>query len=259
MVNAMYRIFSIKVLFVLIVWLAVGLFVLGQFLAGAATSPVTSGSGTVLDWFHSLWHSLAAGISSKLKWTAIPSLAWLLSSLLFCNPVWRWVWKKFPSLNMLIFPDLNGDWDVELCSNWPRHLQVLEAAQSSTTQLDMRKCDTSELAELTTMILRAEIYQTWWKIEMRLFNPAANSPIDRSDTINVEPFMCKGLRRAGIAYFYKQQNRTDEVTDDIEFFGAARLEYDTTRDSLEGLFWTARMWRRAMNTGGMIKFSRRPG
>lgn len=255
-VDAMYRIFSAKIMVSIAAWFAVGLYFLGQFLNGIAAQGVEPPGG-LNGWFGATLHAIAVGGSRSLRSTAIPSLVWLLFCLLFLNPVWRHLWRKFPSLNKLIFPDLNGEWDVELCSNWPRHLQVLEAAQSDTTTFDIRKCDMSELADLSPMMLRAEIYQTWWKIEMRLFNPAANSPIERSDAINVDPLMRDGLRSAGISYFYKQQNRTDQLADDIEFYGAARLEYDAVSDSLQGLFWTARMWRRAMNTGGTIKFSRR--
>lgn len=34
------------------------------------------------------------------------------------NLVWRRLWRRFPMLNRLIFPDLNGSWNGEHRSNW---------------------------------------------------------------------------------------------------------------------------------------------
>ena len=34
------------------------------------------------------------------------------------NSIWRWIWKKFPILNKLLFPDLNGQWEGELQTTW---------------------------------------------------------------------------------------------------------------------------------------------
>ncbi|WP_027696789.1 hypothetical protein [Vibrio litoralis] len=27
---------------------------------------------------------------------------------------WRWIWRLFPSLNTILFPDLNGEWDMTI-------------------------------------------------------------------------------------------------------------------------------------------------
>jgi hypothetical protein len=34
------------------------------------------------------------------------------------NWAWRWVWQKFPALNRVFFPDLNGVWEGVLVSTW---------------------------------------------------------------------------------------------------------------------------------------------
>lgn len=227
----MYRIFSKKVVVAAIIWLALGLVMLGQ--------------------------SLSDLFELDFKLSSIPLLAWLLLNAVLWNPVWRWFWKKVPKLNEWVFPDLNGVWDVELCSNWPRQAQMLDAAASTEHAIDMRRCAEADLAALTPIKLEAEIHQTWFGFDMLLYNPRGDTPIDRSDTISVDPFPRVGLRRPGICYFYKQLNATDNVADEAEFYGAARLEYDLKKDQLIGLAWTARMWRQAMNTAGAITFTRK--
>jgi hypothetical protein len=226
----MYRILPKRLIFIGFAWIVIGLLTI------AYTLP------QITNW--------------QLRLSTIPALAWFgLNALLF-NPIWRFFWRKFPKLNKWVFPDLNGHWDVELCSNWPRQLQLLEAASSPDQAIDLRTCPESLLAEMKPIKLRAEISQTWWSFEMKMYNPKGDTPIDRSDTISVDPFPGNGLKPPGICYFYKQVNATDNVSDDSEFFGAARLTYDFENDELAGLAWTARMWRRAMNTAGPIKFIR---
>jgi hypothetical protein len=34
------------------------------------------------------------------------------------NWAWRWIWKKVPVLEKIIFPDLNGTWDCSIQTNW---------------------------------------------------------------------------------------------------------------------------------------------
>lgn len=193
----------------------------------------------------------------ELRLFAIPGLSWLLLNVLLWNPIWRFLWKKCPMLEEKIFPDLNGIWDVELCSNWPRQQQLLAASLSPDISLDMLKCPESELSPLKPLFLKAKITQTWWKIEMSMWNPEEDTPIDSSNTIVVEPFRQGGHKRPGICYFYKQINKsTKDVTDDTEFYGSARLLYDPGSKKLKGLAWTARMWTRAINTAGEITFAR---
>lgn len=225
----MHRILPRKVLFIAFAWIVVGLVAI---------------SGAIPEWTH-----------LQVKTASVPALAWLTLNLLLLNPAWRFFWKRISWLSRW-FPDLNGVWEVEMRSNWSRHEQLLNAAAGAGEPLDMRTCPEDALASLRAIRLRAEISQTWWSIEMRMWNPARDTPIRESQTVHVEPFSRQGLKPAGISYFYKQQNETANVADDTEFFGAARLLYDADTDRLDGLAWTARMWPRAMNTAGPITFRR---
>lgn len=226
----MYRVLSKKIVFAAIAWFVIGLYV-------------------VFDSLEGLWNF-------SFRVTLIPTLAWILLNAMLWDPVWRFLWKKYPRLQKTFFPDLNGKWEVELFSNWPRQLQILEAANSSNTIIDMRTCPAEELAQLTPIRLEAKICQNWWKFEMKLYNPEKNTPIEKSNTISVDPFPKDGFRNPGICYFYEQENTTSNLADDNRFYGAARLEYDFEEDQLVGHAWTMRKWERAINTAAKLKFTR---
>ncbi|WP_244424295.1 hypothetical protein [Methylobacterium sp. GXF4] len=191
----------------------------------------------------------------EIKLASIPGLAWIVLSAVLWNPIWRAIWRKYPFLNKW-FPDLNGEWNVELHSNWSRQEQLLLAANAQDASFDMRHVPEGQLEDLSVVKSKAEIKQTWWSLEMSFENPNRDTPIERSDTIVIEPIPGIKLQPPAICYFYKQSSSTANVSDDVEFYGAARLIYDYRTDRLEGVFWTARMWQRAMNTAGKVVFTR---
>lgn len=226
----MYRIFPKRTIFFVFAWIVIGILLFFDFVSNFQ--------------------------GSSFRLSAVPAAGWVFLNVLLYNPAWRFFWRKIPVLQKLVFPDLNGKWKVELYSNWPRQVQLLDAAKLKSKSLDMRNCPESKLAELTPMVLEAEISQSWWNFEMKLYNPANNTPIKKSNSISIDPFPRSGLREPGICYIYKQENATDNVVDDNELYGAARLEYNSDKDQLEGLVWNARMWQRAMNTASKVVFSR---
>lgn len=201
----------------------------------------------------------AFGIEIRLL--AIPSIVWLIMLALTINPIWRFLWKcsekiSFLNLNNRVFPDLNGKWDVILESNWSRQEQILDAALHKQQSFDIRTCGVDDLKPLLKMQLLAEIEQSWWSIKITVTNPKQDSPIKKSQTYIVNPRK-KGEREpASLCYFYDQENDTDNLADDPIFSAAACLSYDEASDCLEGTFWTARQWRRAINTAGRLTLKR---
>ena len=133
----MYRIFPVKALIYAAALLAVGVFL--------AIELVTS------------------AFDIEVRRLAIPSLVWALCVALTLNPIWRWVWsvsKRFswlPDLGYHLFPDLNGEWEMTLRSNWSRQMQLLDAAADRRRSFDPRTCEAGELAELLEVSLVAEI------------------------------------------------------------------------------------------------------
>ena len=203
----------------------------------------------------------AFGIEVRIL--AIPGIVWVLLLGLTFNPVWRWVWARskaiswLPDLNDKVFPDLNGEWEMLLESNWSRQEQLLDAAGDRRKSFDPRTCGENELAPLKPMTLKAEIAQSWWSIKMTVTNPAADSPIKESNTFIVMPRKKTENAPPSLCYFYDQTNDTDNQADDPVFCAAACLAYELKSDLLEGTFWTARQWRRAINTAGKITLTRK--
>src|SRR3546814_8761011 len=104
MVNCMYRIIPHKLLYTIVAWLILGVYL---------------GVNSIAQW-----------LQAELRLSSAITLGWMLISALLLNPVWRWVWKKVPPLGRWIFPDLNGEWDVEIVSNHSRSEEHTSELQS---------------------------------------------------------------------------------------------------------------------------------
>jgi hypothetical protein len=197
------------------------------------------------------------GVGVTAGFSLTVALVQLVFMLVFITPLWRIIWRRVPKLNEWIYPDLNGDWDVELQSNFPRIDALLSSAKGDAPSVDFRNGNESVLPPLGTYKMRARIRQSWAEIEIDLWNPRDEGPIKNSKTLIVEPFRGSGGRH-GLAYVFEQTNETDAVSDDSKFRGAAWIERD--RDDanvLCGRMWTDRMWRRGMNTAAELRFTRR--
>ncbi|WOI09829.1 hypothetical protein [Thalassospira lucentensis] len=190
----------------------------------------------------------------ELRITIVPSAALGISYLVTINPIWRTLWKICPFLGSKFFPDLNGTWDVELQSNWPRQKELIDAATNNKNEIDYTHIEDSMLAPLKTEKFRAEINQNWFKIEIKLWNPEQNSTIKDSKTITVSPIRGDGFKPHRLCYFFEQDGFSTSLLDTDNFPGAAIIEYHPESNTLEGTFWTARKWQRAINTAGKIKF-----
>lgn len=227
----MYKVFEIKSLVVLLVWLTIG---------------VSMVFDLVTD---------VLGLSLRMSF--IPLAVWGVISTVAFNPVWRFFWKRIPILEKWAFPDLNGFWDVELKTNWSRQEQLMFAAKSKRSSFDILACDEDDLTALGSMHLRAEIYQNWLFIKIRIWNPAKDSPIKESKTSAVIPAKSGTMKAPSLCYFYDQTNETENLKDDVLFEGAACLEYNFETRCMSGTYWTARTWQRAVNTAGRIYYTRR--
>lgn len=55
----------------------------------------------------------STSLSDAIKFATTGAAALHGIILLLIATGWRKIWKYFPSLNYLLFPDLNGSWDME--------------------------------------------------------------------------------------------------------------------------------------------------
>lgn len=195
------------------------------------------------------------GITPRLSWTVLVVQA--VVTVVFVTPLWRLVWRGIPKLNHWVYPDLNGEWDVEADTNWDRIDATLRAAGGEGPQLDMRRADEADLPPLGRRLLRARIKQSWVNMKMVLWDPVGQGPVRESHTLIIEPFRGDEGRH-GLIYVFEQENDPTVVSDDRKFLGAARLVRDRDNpDLLCGRIWTDRMWRRGMNTAADVRFTRR--
>ena len=184
------------------------------------------------------------------------TIAWVILSFFLHKPVWRWFWKKWPSLGRWIYPDLNGLWEVEIASNISIHRQIADTVAGRSAPFDIVTCDDAKLAPLESVRLQAEIDQSWFKIEISFFDSTNRLPIKGSEIVTVDPKRAEGLKAAMLNYIFRQTNAKVAQGDERVFEGAAMLDYDIASDELRGFFWTNRMWHRAQNTAGTIVYRR---
>lgn len=111
-----------------------------------------------------------------------------------CSPLRSW------------FPDLNGEYDVELHHNWPIQQRMLEAATGGT-KFDPRASGT-KLPDLATTKLRATINVGFYTVEVDMWSENPDDPgsvIDRSRTIvSVLKRPCDGQPHR-LVYVYQQK------------------------------------------------------
>lgn len=196
----------------------------------------------------------AIGLSPTNSWVVLAIQGVL--ALFFLSPAWKLLWKLVPPLNRWFYPDLSGEWIVELESNFSRIEAILGAAVDPKVTLDMRLCPPADLPPLQTSRLRAKITQGWVGMDMEVWNPSGDGPIKQSETIVVEPFRGRQGKH-GLAYIFEQHNETDTPSDANCFKGAAWIVRDREDPNvLHGRMWNDRMWRRGMNTAANVRLTR---
>lgn len=140
--------------------------------------------------------------------------------LLFCYWGWRKVWSCFPILNSLLFPDLNGLWDMKIHyrnKNGGGHL-----------------CAT------------AVIKQNWLSMSMEVL-----SKDSESQTLAIVPKKDAESGRAQIFYFYRVTPKKTDAEAREPYEGSANLKFSALGISqLTGNYYTS------ASTDGHFELSR---
>ena len=139
---------------------------------------------------------------------------------------WRYFWKYFPILNQLIFPDLNGEWEVEIKWTWKGgDDQVKDGVK----------------------IGRVFIKQSILKFSIDLITDESEST-----TLVVKPFKDPESDQPAIYYMYKSEAIDPNDEGRGEHKGAAILKVPLgSLNTISGNYFTSR------NTFGRYTFKRK--
>tara|TARA_B100001059_G_C17750447_1_gene536862 strand:+ start:430 stop:1023 length:594 start_codon:yes stop_codon:yes gene_type:complete len=123
---------------------------------------------------------------------------------------WKWLWKKLPSLNQLLFPDLSGEWDMTI--HWKRG-------------------DTGGKVQAI-----AYIKQDFLKMSMEV-----SSEDSDSNTLLAKPQKDPESGRAILYYMYRTTPKLKNGNSSLPYDGTAILKIDhTSFNLLEGNYYTDR-------------------
>lgn len=208
-----------------------------------------------LEWatqqFSNSDHFFVGILESLLTSRGLATIITIVFSLLALKPVWRNIWAiKWigETLSEKIYPDLNGEWEFTLKSNWP----IVSSLRTQTKEddgLDHTGGTEQNLKESTFI---AVIEQSWLNTKVTV-KPNSDSRLRQSRTISVELLKENLTGDKLISWTFLQQNSLSLLgVDSKEFFGSAVLTLDEDFKSMQGQYWTSSSWEKGLNTAGVI-------
>lgn len=205
-----------------------------------------------------VWLDLDVGTHVDLapRWLAVLAFALLVTPLL--PPVRKWLWRLpvvGKCLRTHVFEDLDGDWDVEIESNWPTISALLKASSDPDSAPFDPVNSPQTIPEPAVTEFEATIKIGWEKAEVT-FHPNATTPLRQSRTIVFELIRKCTDYPARVFWGFRQFNTSVEATDEDNFLGAAMLDV-VSRDELSGVYWNNRSWRKGLNAAGRITMKRK--
>ena len=121
---------------------------------------------------------------------------------------WRYVWKLIPKLSDILFPDINGEWDVEIHYIRNNKSEVKRA--------------------------KAYIKQSFLKISMEVITNESES-----ETLTVQPQKNSESGRFGLFYIFRNTPNSTREPKRLPYIGTAILKSDPAKKSLlEGNYFT---------------------
>jgi hypothetical protein len=208
---------------------------------------------------------LTLGIVAAWLWIISPDAGrqvWGAKSILLAIPngliflltirfVFRWV-HRVTFARFWLFPLLDGEWEGEVHSNWPRIRAMMEAARGAAPSFNVLSDRIPEHVEVQPVPIRATIESGLLDIKIKL----VMSETRYSHTVFVKPErLANGKSR--LYYVYQQQeDAAVDVTDTSRHQGAACLDFDPVTGVLSGIYWTERKSELGLNTAGRIRLQR---
>ena len=171
-----------------------------------------------------------------------------VSALLFFigeSPLFPWLCSK--PVIWRLFPNIDGNYDVEISSNWSVINSRNECSKANNSaNNDVKLFKKTGKAKITSRLTR---------ITMRL---------DMDDKyLTSETVVCSLQRKQGenfptLYYVYESHVTTPKSTDSQRHLGTGRISIplEPRPVLLEGNYWTDRNWHLGLNTAGRIKLRR---
>jgi len=184
-----------------------------------------------------------------LAMVVIGGITFLVGSSYYWAP-WRILWRKFPILNKVIFPDLNGVWVGNTKSNWAVIKAMKDAAESSQA-IDLASLQDVQLQrDAMAVEVKASLFS------VKIFAALSNTGGDSYSLLAKPRWDCESEKLC-LTYVYQQSVPEHVATDESAHLGAADLclELDNMKN-LEGHYWTRRSWRQGLNTAGKIELGK---
>lgn len=232
----MYAVFGLRKILAFITGLVV-LVILGLMLHDAPTD--------LFDFGRTAW-KVASGVVTAFI---------LLGSIPF---IYRRAWRIYEFLFKGSYPDLSGEWKGTVESNYSVHRAIQNAANSIETKLN--PLDPSQIEPIALDVFEAKltIKASLLKINI-LMEVKGLTDTSNSYSISATPVVAQNDEPHRLVYIYKSKHFKKAADDESNHTGAAEVQIRQNPDgTLEmiGFYWTARNWRRAGNTAGILSFVR---
>ena len=172
--------------------------------------------------------------------------------------VFRFCWWVYEKIVSDAYPNISGAWVGTVESNYPIRQAIREAAISTAKTLD--PIDPSQINPIPLQPFHAKltIKASLLKINI-IMEVEGLSDKSESFSIAASPQVAKNGEAHRLAYIYKSAHHNKAADDEASHTGAAEVTLRrgvNGKLEMAGLYWTARNWRRAGNTAGILKFVR---
>ena len=172
--------------------------------------------------------------------------------------VYRTAWKCYELIFKDAYPDLSGEWEGTVESNYSVHRAIQLAASSSDAVLNPLNPAQIDTIPLEVFEARLTIKASLLKIHV-LLEVQGRTDTSNSYSIVAAPIVAQNDEPHRLAYIYKSQHFKKAADDESNHIGAAEVQLRRNADGtlqMKGFYWTARNWRRAGNTAGVLTFVR---
>ncbi|WP_273805723.1 MULTISPECIES: hypothetical protein [unclassified Pseudomonas] len=179
----------------------------------------------------------------------------LFGSIPFC---YRGAWKCYEFFFKGAYPDLSGEWKGTVQSNYSVHRAIQSAASSSSDTLNPLDPKQIDLVPLESLEAKLTVKASLLKINILM---EVQGLTDKSDSYSIAatPVVAQNDEPHRLVYIYKSKHFKKAADDESNHTGAAEVQVRCNADGkleMTGYYWTARNWRRAGNTAGILSFVR---